>query len=106
MFIRMGNIPGDVRLNTLMTTPSLAVGGVTFTCIPGDGSNMLISTAVLDPGERPTALRRRRFLLAQESIDKDITGEFTADLDSPMKRLRVDINVCIHQSNKITLKIN
>jgi len=97
----MGKVPGDVRLNTLMTTPSLAAGGVAFTAIPGDGSGMLMSTAVVDPEERLTALRRRRFLLSQESTDMDITGEFTDDEDSPMKKFRVDISVCIHQDNKI-----
>jgi len=104
MVISMGKVPGDVRLNALMTTPSLLAGGVAFTAIPGDGSDMLMSTAVFDPAERPTVLRRRRrrrFLLSQESTDMDITGEFTDDHDSPMKMLRVDINVCIHHSNHV-----
>ena len=85
--------PDDVRLNKLMMIASLSAEGVSLTDIPLDGAR-LMSTVVLAPDERLTALRlRRRLLPGHESRLMEMTGEFIDEENSPINMLLFDIRV-------------
>ena len=93
-----GTLPGDVRLNSLVTMPSFSDFGVAFTRQPNVEGGMSMSTRMLEPGDSAmaVALRRlRRLLFTQRFTVIEMTGVLIfVVVQLPMNGFIVDIIVC------------